>query len=566
MYLSDFGIAKSDVAASLTEPGKVVGTPAMMMAHLFTSPPPLTARRPDLPRAADDVLAKAMAKDPDKRYASCGLFAAALREALGVLPYRPRGSATASAPPLPTSAPSRSAQMPPFVPGMPTGPMTGPELVMGPEPVTAPDPMTADELYRELRGSTGKPARRPRMTARRRRQLAWMFPAGLSAAVMVAVIALVLVAHTGHSATPGHSHATANSADTFAGYTGQQGSVTVSSITWADGSWLAAGRADDHPAIWRRAASGAWTLVSAAGTMPGELTGIAHGKKGWIAAGNTATQPVVMTSADGVTWQVSTTALPGPDPIVTGAAAGPNGYVVVGHLKGKHTYAAMWWSADLRRWAQGNNDTFDGSKNASAVTAVAATSAGFFAAGTHGSGGVIWTSTDGGQKWASYPVTPPPRASSVQLSLVAVNGNGVAVAAGDAVIAGHGAVPIVVVRTGGGRPQYRAIELSTHGSQGTVTALAETAAGFIAAGTIGPSGAQHSVTWSLPDSLTPDWGTVPAVAVSEPEITALSAHATTMAGAAQRGQDALICQTPRVALTTVAVAGDVLGVESGVNP
>ncbi|MEU8836023.1 serine/threonine-protein kinase [Streptomyces sp900116325] len=54
---------------------------ALLWAHQFDPPPPLTGRRPDLPPAVDDVLVKALAKSPDDRYDSCLQFVAALRSA-----------------------------------------------------------------------------------------------------------------------------------------------------------------------------------------------------------------------------------------------------------------------------------------------------------------------------------------------------------------------------------------------------------------------------------------------------------------------------------------------------
>jgi serine/threonine protein kinase len=135
VYLSDFGIVKGAVSGTLTGVGSYIGTPdymapeqisgravdgrtdqyalacvtfqlltgevpfqrdqlpAVIYAHLSVPPPSLVERRPDLPAAVDQVIAKAMAKAAEKRYESCGDFADALRAALGLVPYISRGSA-----------------------------------------------------------------------------------------------------------------------------------------------------------------------------------------------------------------------------------------------------------------------------------------------------------------------------------------------------------------------------------------------------------------------------------------------------------------------------------------
>ena len=133
VYLSDFGVARHlRSIGSLTMPGQFLGTPdyaapeqasgqlvdgradqyalacvayellsgsvpfkrdepvLVLYAHVSAPPPRLTAARPDLPAAADAVLARAMEKLPERRYDSCGDFADALREALGFEPYDPR--------------------------------------------------------------------------------------------------------------------------------------------------------------------------------------------------------------------------------------------------------------------------------------------------------------------------------------------------------------------------------------------------------------------------------------------------------------------------------------------
>jgi hypothetical protein len=131
VYLSDFGLSKAVASTSgVTAAGAVLGTlaymspeqiragsldgradqyslacsafqllagappfprdepAAVLYAHLSQSPPELTSRRPDLPPAVDGVLSRALAKTPDDRYASCGQFADALRDALGLPTYR----------------------------------------------------------------------------------------------------------------------------------------------------------------------------------------------------------------------------------------------------------------------------------------------------------------------------------------------------------------------------------------------------------------------------------------------------------------------------------------------
>jgi hypothetical protein len=165
VYLSDFGLARGVLSSSgLTRAGQFVGTPdyaspeqaagravdgrtdqyglacvayllltgsllferdqpmAVLYAHLFEPPPRVTRRRPDLPAAVDQVLAKALAKAPEDRYGSCGAFSDALRQALGVGPYgpawlgRPNGArapeTTVAAGGEPTVPPAPAAALP----------------------------------------------------------------------------------------------------------------------------------------------------------------------------------------------------------------------------------------------------------------------------------------------------------------------------------------------------------------------------------------------------------------------------------------------------------------------
>ena len=62
----------------------------VMYDQLYVPPPAATVRRPDLPAAVDVVLARALAKNPADRYATCGQFAEELQGALGLRPARSR--------------------------------------------------------------------------------------------------------------------------------------------------------------------------------------------------------------------------------------------------------------------------------------------------------------------------------------------------------------------------------------------------------------------------------------------------------------------------------------------
>ncbi|MFB7462023.1 serine/threonine-protein kinase [Streptomyces sp. NPDC056224] len=75
---------------------------ALLWAHQFDAPPPLTSRRSGLPAAVDEVLAKALAKSPEDRWSSCLEFTDALRRA-----------GTGARPPTPGVRPPGPAEPPP---------------------------------------------------------------------------------------------------------------------------------------------------------------------------------------------------------------------------------------------------------------------------------------------------------------------------------------------------------------------------------------------------------------------------------------------------------------------
>ncbi|MEV6684651.1 serine/threonine-protein kinase [Streptomyces sp. NPDC051578] len=74
---------------------------ALLWAHQYDPPPSLTDRRPGIAPAADEVMAKALAKIPEDRYGSCLEFMAALRAATGVGAGKDAEAAEVSSPAAP---------------------------------------------------------------------------------------------------------------------------------------------------------------------------------------------------------------------------------------------------------------------------------------------------------------------------------------------------------------------------------------------------------------------------------------------------------------------------------
>jgi serine/threonine protein kinase len=125
VYLGDFGLARDPDGQALTLPGQVIGTldymapehldaegvgtpadiyaltcmavetltgevpfpratdAAVMYAHVVDEPPSVSARRPELPAALDEVIATGMAKDPDDRPATARALLTEMLRALG---------------------------------------------------------------------------------------------------------------------------------------------------------------------------------------------------------------------------------------------------------------------------------------------------------------------------------------------------------------------------------------------------------------------------------------------------------------------------------------------------
>ncbi|NMD56411.1 MULTISPECIES: serine/threonine protein kinase [Tsukamurella] len=110
---------------------------AVIRDHLMAPPPAPSRQRPGLPPAIDAVIARAMAKAPQQRYASCHDFAHALRAAAAAQGQAPSNPTARVATPPPGAAfrpatppPFQSAPSQPFA--RPSGPISNPQFA-GPQ-------------------------------------------------------------------------------------------------------------------------------------------------------------------------------------------------------------------------------------------------------------------------------------------------------------------------------------------------------------------------------------------------------------------------------------------------
>jgi serine/threonine-protein kinase len=214
-YLTDFGLAKRYLSSSsLTRSGYYVGTMAysapevfkggvidaradvyslgcvlfecltgrapfareqdlaVIYAHLHEDPPRATELRPDLPPAVDEVLARAMAKEPEARYSSSGEFMAAVAQlplpvgagtthvptpaVTGDGEVTPPGSDPAALltnPPRPVDFQPISPDLPPISPDVYVQPQTGPDQAstIPPRPLETIPPLPPERKPRRGR-------------------------------------------------------------------------------------------------------------------------------------------------------------------------------------------------------------------------------------------------------------------------------------------------------------------------------------------------------------------------------------------------------------------------------
>ncbi|MDP9342484.1 MAG: serine/threonine protein kinase [Actinomycetota bacterium] len=169
---------------------------SVMWAHMNEPPPRVTASKPNLPPAIDQVVARAMAKAPEDRFASCGDLAsaaeavAASADTGATVTGPPDSSMTHLRPePMPQSAQTEAASRSfPAAPPAPAAP-AAPAPLPGPPPVEQPGRRPIE--------------REPRERERTRRP-AWVLPIAALLAVALAAGGYLLGKNTAGT-TPGKS-------------------------------------------------------------------------------------------------------------------------------------------------------------------------------------------------------------------------------------------------------------------------------------------------------------------------------------------------------------------------
>jgi hypothetical protein len=410
VYLADFGLSKGAMAGiSLTGNGGPVGTPgysapeqvqghdvdgradqyalacvafelltervpferdqplAVLLAHLSARPPSLAARRPDLPAAADQVIARAMAKRPEQRYASCRDFTDALRQAFGLQPYHSGGIAR-----------------------KPASPAAGPATIA--DPHRKPGPMglaaTGQGAWPGLGPGGGGPARR----SRRRTPVVALAGAVLAAAA----IAWLLV--PSHGAPPVKLQASTPTRP-FATFLAPVGSAGVISAAFQPGTATLAVSMGDNDVYLRDTATRTVTdIIQPNGGGP-----VAFGPGGAtlaVGAGAGAGSDVYLWDTTRKSAVLAAT-LPAPAAVngqsVTSVAFGPGGVLAVAYEEGN---IYLWDTATRKVTA-----TLAGPPGISGTTVVAFGPGGVLAAG-YGQGDVyLWdTATD--RKTATFSGLP----------------------------------------------------------------------------------------------------------------------------------------------------------------
>jgi hypothetical protein len=304
---------------------------------------------------------------------------------------------------------------------------------------------------------------------------------------------------------------------------GEQSDRSISALASGNGLTLAIGSANGDGAIWMSRDGRGWNRASAADGVLARsgrqrLLSVTHGDAGWLAVGYHGLTPkraMVVTSADGSTWQAAdgngAFKPSGQDQLLTSAAtAGPAGDVVVG---ADGPSAATWYSTDLKAWHRdsgaGKGD-LDGKPGAPRWMAdVASGPFGYVAAGglndptagtaTNGRP-VVWTSSDG-KGWHLQQLPLPAGTLDATFAHVAAQNNRL-LAAGTARTTSGSTVFAYASADGGKSWQQVRLPGTDGASSMALTALAPTPKGFVIAAGGGRGGSSDVYLWTSADGRT----------------------------------------------------------------
>ncbi len=169
---------------------------AVMHAHVTASPPRPSLANPALPKALDDVIARAMAKNPAERFSTCREMAAAALMALSGVP-------TGGMPTVVNPAPSLPMTPAPFT--GPLAPVSATPTRFASPPRTPPPPSSSGPHANRFASPSGPSTTRPTGNTTSRRPL--IIGAGAAAAI-VAIIGIVWAVSANKGSSPGGGGAT----------------------------------------------------------------------------------------------------------------------------------------------------------------------------------------------------------------------------------------------------------------------------------------------------------------------------------------------------------------------
>lgn len=372
---------------------------AVSTAHEREAAPLLRDRLPEVPVGVDQAIARALSKQPDERYASCGDFASALASA---------GSRRGPGPP-----PSE----------MPWRPLRRTRVVPFHQSTSAPERGSAQTRIGQ---GAGVSPERPRVGPARRPVLLAIALVGV---VLAIVASLLLIRGSDAPSTSSSEPAPTSAApistpdreaaelswslapDANSVLEGA-GNQEMRSVTAGGPGLVAVGLDGAKAAVWTSADGIAWSRVSHDEAVFGgerfqQMWSATAGGPGLVAVGQDGPDAAVWVSGNGIVWS----RVPHDSAIFGGSGEqeirdvtrGESGLVAVGLDSSRSGIdAAVWTSADGLVWARVPHVALLGGPGNQEMRSVTATASGFVAVGSDQSDAAVWMSSNG-LAWARAP-------------------------------------------------------------------------------------------------------------------------------------------------------------------